>query len=179
MTKARPPASVTRQAKPLTVSSSKRRLPWAGTGSLAITLLVRRIEEGPVRILSVHGTAQRVGQWQPLSTSVNVFLPMAQGFLLFWDERHVRTKAWAKSPRVDLKSASGKPECRFESGRGHHTRLFRSTSVSPPSAPSAARLGQRDHATPELLTIAGVDVVFAHEREPAIPCDAIDHDPGG
>src|SRR6516162_10295730 len=80
---------------------------------------------------------------------------------------------------ADLKSASGKPECRFESGRGHHTRLFRSTSVSPPSAPSAARLGQRDHATPELLTIAGVDVVFAHEREPAIPCDAIDHDPGG
>jgi hypothetical protein len=23
---------------------------------------------------------------------------------------------------IDLKSASGKPECRFESGRGHHPR---------------------------------------------------------
>src|SRR5262245_65243259 len=42
-----------------------------------------------------------------------------------------------------------------------------------------ARLRQRDHAAPELLTLAGVDVVFAHERELAVAGDAIDHDAGG
>src|SRR5438034_2528961 len=32
---------------------------------------------------------------------------------------------------------------------------------------------------PELLALAGVDVVLAHEREPAVSGDAIDHDAGG
>src|SRR5262249_10583159 len=43
----------------------------------------------------------------------------------------------------------------------------------------AARLCQRHHAAPELLTLPGVDVVFAHERTPSVAGDAIDHDAGG
>jgi len=41
------------------------------------------------------------------------------------------------------------------------------------------RLRQRHHAAPELLTSRGVDVVFAHEREPTVAGDAVDHDAGG
>src|SRR5215470_17996858 len=50
-----------------------------------------------------------------------------------------------------------------------------------PRAPPrlVARLCQRDHAAPELLTLAGVDVVLAHERESSVAGDAIDHDAGG
>src|SRR5262245_17928782 len=40
-------------------------------------------------------------------------------------------------------------------------------------------LRQRHHPAPELLTLAGVNVVFAHEGEPAVVADAIDHDAGG
>src|SRR5262249_45060403 len=57
------------------------------------------------------------------------------------------------------------------------SRVLQSPNCSP-GAPHA-RLCQRDHAAPELLAFAGVDVVFAHEREPAIAGEAIDHDPGG
>src|SRR5262249_20264311 len=73
-------------------------------------------------------------------------------------------------------------EYRFESGRGHHSRLLQvGFSNHPTAAPArrVARLCQRDHAAPELLALAGVNVVFAHEREPAVAGEAIDHDPGG
>src|SRR5262245_64375335 len=40
-------------------------------------------------------------------------------------------------------------------------------------------LRQRHHPAPELLALACVDVVFAHEGEPAVIADAIDHDAGG
>src|SRR5438128_4352293 len=53
----------------------------------------------------------------------------------------------------------------------HATRL--------PWGRPALLLCQRDHAAPELLALTGVDVVLAHEREPAVAGDAIDHDPGG
>src|SRR5215218_10609049 len=55
-----------------------------------------------------------------MSTHVNAFTPVAQAFLGFGGERRVRTMTLAKPSEMDLKSASGKPECRFESGRGHH-----------------------------------------------------------
>src|SRR5262249_5661977 len=49
---------------------------------------------------------------------------------------------------ADLKSASGKPECRFESGRGHHPRLLRggraigfSNHTTADAARRVARLG--------------------------------------
>src|SRR6516225_9571015 len=50
---------------------------------------------------------------------------------------------------ADLKSASGKPECRFESGRGHHLRLLRggraiggfSNHTTADAAHRVARLG--------------------------------------
>jgi hypothetical protein len=45
---------------------------------------------------------------------------MSSAFFGLWRVRRVRRMTWAKPRLVDLKSASGKPECRFESGRGHH-----------------------------------------------------------
>src|SRR5262249_11769053 len=41
------------------------------------------------------------------------------------------------------------------------------------------RLRQRDHAAPELLTLAGIDIVFAYECERAVGIDAVDRDAGG
>src|SRR5262249_37794273 len=120
-----------------------------------------------------------------MSVYVNAVLPMSWAFLDFRGESRVRRTAWAKRHPVDLKSASGKPECRFESGRGHHPRLLRggraigfSNHTTADAAHPVARLCQRDHAAPELLALAGVDVVLAHERKPAVAGDAIDHDAG-
>src|SRR5262245_1758102 len=45
-------------------------------------------------------------------------------------------------------------------------------------APPRLQSCQRDHAAPELLTLGGVDIILAHECEPAIVGDAIDHNPG-
>src|SRR5262245_53981546 len=41
------------------------------------------------------------------------------------------------------------------------------------------RLRQRDRAAPELLTLAGVDIIFAYECERAVGFDAIERDAGG
>src|SRR5262249_2586590 len=41
------------------------------------------------------------------------------------------------------------------------------------------RLRQRDHAAPELLTLAGIDIVLAHKSERAVGIDAVDRDTGG
>src|SRR6202167_2511290 len=46
-------------------------------------------------------------------------------------------------------------------------------------APRSRRSGKRNHAAPELLRVANIDVVFAREAKPAVGCNAKEHETCG
>src|SRR5262249_46922700 len=164
--KARAPAAVTRQPKPLTVASKGTWLPCSGTGRRRSRLSVS-FWGGGFPVITVSSTKKDGvgGRWEGGSPTVKKFLFVAQGLLRLRGERRVRGGTWAKGLQVDLKSASrlsgvpvrvrARPPLTSASGRFLQSHNCRRAHL-------VARLCQRDHAAPELLALAGVDVVLTH-----------------
>src|SRR6516162_11348605 len=125
------------------------RLPRSGVDSRC-SKIISQLHRGPrVRKVSAPKWDGPDRRWQRMSVCVNAFLPMSSAFLGPSGERACPHKNLMKSLSCGLKSASGKPECGFESGRGHHPRLLRgdraigdfSNHTTADAAHRVARLG--------------------------------------
>src|SRR5262249_21125171 len=125
-TKDRAPAAWMRTPKPFTASSKMTRSPRAGRGSRLISMSVRRMGRAPKSLLrETPGKHPFVMQ---VSAGVNQHLLLSRNFVVYPSccaprrSKPRKRKHLEKPRRTDLKSASGKPECRFESGRGHQNQ---------------------------------------------------------